>query len=60
MMFNATFNNFSVILWRSILLVEKTGLPGENPLLAASYCQTLSHIVVSSTPRYERGSNLQH
>ena len=25
MVFNATFNNISVILWRSVLLVEKTG-----------------------------------
>ena len=24
MMFNATFNNISVILWQSVLLVEKT------------------------------------
>jgi hypothetical protein len=24
MMFNATFNNISVISWRSVLLVEKT------------------------------------
>ena len=30
MMFNATFNNFSVILWRSVLLVEETRIPGEN------------------------------
>jgi len=29
MMFNATFNNISVILWRSALLVEETGVPGE-------------------------------
>jgi hypothetical protein len=28
--FNATFNNFSVISWRSVLLVEETGGPGEN------------------------------
>ena len=28
--FNATFNNISVISWRSVLLVEETGLPGEN------------------------------
>jgi len=29
--FNATFNNTSVILLRSVLLVEEpTGLPGEN------------------------------
>jgi len=25
MVFNATFNNISVISWRSVLLVEKTG-----------------------------------
>jgi hypothetical protein len=30
MMFNATFNNISVILWRSVFLVEETGGPGEN------------------------------
>ena len=28
--FNATFNNISVISWRSVLLVEQTGGPGEN------------------------------
>ena len=28
--FNATFNNISVILWRSVLLVEETGVSGEN------------------------------
>jgi hypothetical protein len=30
MLFNATFNNISVILWQSVLLVEETGVPGEN------------------------------
>jgi hypothetical protein len=30
--FNATFNNISVISWRSVLLVEETGVPGENNL----------------------------
>jgi hypothetical protein len=34
MMFNATFNNISVILWWSILLVEETG---ENNRPAASH-----------------------
>ena len=29
-MFNTTFNNISVISWRSVLLVEETGVPGEN------------------------------
>ena len=30
MVFNATFNNISVISCRSVLLVEETGVPGEN------------------------------
>ena len=30
MVFNATFNNISVISWRSVLLMEETGVPGEN------------------------------
>jgi hypothetical protein len=51
MVFNATFNNISVISWRSVLLMEETGEPGENHWATASYWQTLSHNVVSSTPR---------
>jgi len=27
---NATVNNISVISWWSVLLVEETGVPGEN------------------------------
>jgi hypothetical protein len=30
MVFNATFNNISVISWRSVLLVEETGGPGKT------------------------------
>jgi hypothetical protein len=30
MEFKATFNNISVISWRSVLLMEETELPGEN------------------------------
>ena len=45
-LFNATFNNISVILWRSLLLVKETGVPSENDRPAASHCQTLSHNVV--------------
>jgi hypothetical protein len=30
MVLNATINNSSVISWRSVLLVEETGVPGEN------------------------------
>ena len=59
MVFSATFNNISVISLRSVLLVEETGVPGENYRPVASHKQTLSHNVVSSTPRYERDSNSQ-
>ena len=51
MVFNATFNNISVISWISVLLMEETGGPGENHQPAKSHCQTKSHNVVSSTPR---------
>ena len=30
MVFNVTFNNISVISWRSVLLVEEAGVPREN------------------------------
>ena len=30
MLFNATFNNISVISWMAVLLVEETGVPGED------------------------------
>jgi hypothetical protein len=45
MVFNTTFNNILVISWRSVLLVEETGGPGEIHRPAASYWQTLSHTV---------------
>jgi len=28
--FNATFNTISFTSWQSVLLVEETGVPGEN------------------------------
>jgi hypothetical protein len=37
MVFNATFNNISVISWWSVLLVEETGEPRENHRPAASH-----------------------
>jgi hypothetical protein len=37
MVINATFNNISVILWWSLLLVEDTVVPGENHQPEASY-----------------------
>ena len=60
MVLNTTFNNISVISWRSVLLVEETvllveetGVPRENNQPALSHSQALSHNVVSSTPCYE-------
>ena len=49
--FNATFNNILDISWRSVLLVQETGIPGENHRPVVSHRQTLSHNVVSSTLR---------
>ena len=37
MVFNATFINISAISWRSVLLVEETGVPGENQMFVASH-----------------------
>jgi len=31
MVFNATFNNISVISWRSVLLMGETRVPGGKP-----------------------------
>jgi len=54
MVFNATFNNISVISWRSVLLMEETRVPRENHRPVVSHCQTLSHNVISSTPCLSR------
>jgi hypothetical protein len=37
MVLNATFNNIAVISWRSVLLVEEIGGPGENHPPVASH-----------------------
>jgi hypothetical protein len=58
MVLNATFNNMSAILWRSALLVEETGVPGESHRPAASHGQTLSHNVVSSRSQQNSSADL--
>ena len=58
--FNATFNNISVISWWSVLLVEETGVLGEDHRPVASHWQTLLHNVVSSTPRHAPVSTYLH
>ena len=50
MVFNATFNNISVILWQSVLLVEESG---------KNHREILSHKVESSTPSHEWNWNSQ-
>ena len=55
MVFNATFNNISVISWLSVLSVEETG---ENHRLAASHWQTWSHNAVSSCTSSSAGFKL--
>jgi hypothetical protein len=37
MVFNVTFNNITVTSWQSVVLVEETGIPGENHRPAASH-----------------------
>ena len=46
MVFNTTFNYISVILWRSVLLVEETGVHGENPNLT-QVTDKLYHIMLN-------------
>jgi hypothetical protein len=60
MMSNATFNNSSVILCRSVLLVEETGVSGENHRPAASHWQTLSHIFMSGIRTHNFIMELHH
>jgi hypothetical protein len=40
MVLNITFNNIAVISWWSVLLVEESGVPGENQPPVASYIES--------------------
>jgi hypothetical protein len=44
MVLNTTFNNISVISWRSVLLVEETWVPGEihRPVASTVPCHNCS------------------
>ena len=46
MVLSSTFNNISVISGRSILLVEETGVPGENQRPATRLTDKLYHIML--------------
>ena len=54
MVFNATFNNILVILWRPVLLVEETG--ESNDL--SQVTEIFFHIILYRV-HHERGSKLQ-
>ena len=45
MMFNVTFNNISLISWRSVLLVGETGVPGKTTNLT-QVTYKLYHIIL--------------
>jgi hypothetical protein len=45
-------------LWRSVLLVDKTGVPGETTNLP-QVTDKLYNINVSCTPRHQQDSNSQ-
>ena len=47
MVFSATFNNISVISWRSVLLMEETGVHGENH---SQITDKLYHIMLYTSP----------
>ena len=46
MVFNATFNSISAIPGWSVLLVEETGVPGENHRLSTQVTDPLYHIML--------------
>jgi hypothetical protein len=48
MVLNATFNNISILSWQSDLLLEETGVLGENHRPVACSWKTLSHNDASS------------
>jgi hypothetical protein len=44
--FNATFNNISILSWRSVLLVTETEVPRENYRLLSQVTDKLYHIML--------------
>jgi hypothetical protein len=59
-MFNATFNNISVISWLSVLLVEETGVPRENHRPAAIRYKTSVNMTVSNIVTNEREMSIKY
>jgi len=59
MVFNATFNNISVISWQSVILVEEIGSTWRKLLTCRKSLTNFITILELSTPHHEQDSNSQ-
>ena len=59
MVFNTTFNNISVISWRSVLLVEEIGVLWENRIIYRSGEGSLISIYMDPLELFEKPKNLR-
>jgi hypothetical protein len=50
MVLNATFNNISVISWRSVLLVDETRVRGENHVMFIKYTSQWTGFELTKAP----------
>jgi hypothetical protein len=59
MVFNVTFNNISVMSWKSVLLVEEARVHRENHWPVTSHWQTLSYNVVFEYTLLHQSNNFK-